>query len=79
MHVTVYSTTGRVVAMSQVPDNLAPQHVSADILRGKADRCSHIQKNLQLVLEDSEAEDYSRESEQGSNEEDGHPAEEKLS
>ena len=45
-------------ALSQVPDNLPPPLVSADIQRGKAGRCSSIWKNLQSVLEDSDAEDY---------------------
>ena len=74
MLVPVYDTTGRVVAMLQVPENLLLLPISADIPKGKAGRCSGIWKNLQAVLEDSKAEDYSGESEQGS---DGHPAEEK--
>ena len=77
MLIPVYNDTGRAVAMSQVPNNLPPLPVSADIPRGKAGRCSGIQKNLQAVLEDSEAEDYLGESEQGSDKEGGHPAEKK--
>ena len=78
MLVPVYDATGRVVATSQVQDYLSPLLISADIPRGKAGRFSGIWKNLQSALEDSEAEDYSGESEQGSNEEDGHPTDEKL-
>ena len=69
---------GRAMAMLQVPENLPPPAISAHILKGKAGRCSGIQKNLEEVLEDSKAEDYLEESEQGSDEEGGHPAEEKL-
>ena len=64
--------------MSQVPDNLPPLPISADILRGKGGRCSSIQKNLHSLLDDSETEDYSGESEQGSNKEGGLPIEEKT-
>ena len=78
MLVTVSNPTGKIVTMSQVPDNLPSLPISVDIPRGKADRCSDIWKNLQVVLEDSETEDYSGESEQGSDEEGGHPAEEVL-
>ena len=78
MLVPVYNATGRVVAMSQVPDNLPSSPTSADIPRGKAGRCSGIQKKLQAVLEDSKGKDYSVESEQGSDEEGGYPAQEKL-
>ena len=46
MLVLVYDTTGRVVAMLQVPENLPPLPVSADIPRGKAGRCLGIWKNL---------------------------------
>ena len=70
--------TGRVVAMPQVPNNVPPLLISADILRGKAERYSGIWKNLQAVLEDSEAKDYLEKCEQGSNEEGGHPTEERL-
>ena len=71
--VPVHDPTGKIVAMSQVCDNLLPLPILADIPRGKACRCSGIQKNLQVVLEDGEAEDYLGESEQGSDEEGGHP------
>ena len=74
----VSDSTGKVVAMLQLPDNLPPLPISADIPRGKTGRCSSIKKNLQPALEDREAEDYSGESEQGSNKEGGHPTEEKL-
>ena len=46
MLVPVYDGTGRVVAMSEVLDNFPPLPVSVDIQRGKAGRCSSIQKNL---------------------------------
>ena len=77
MLVPVYDTRGRVVAMSHVPENLPPPPISVDIPREKAGRCPSIWKNLQGILEDSEAEEYSGKSEQGSNEESGHPTDEK--
>ena len=77
MLVPVYDTMGRIVAMSQVPENLSPLSISADIPRGKSERCSDIWKNLQAVLEDREPEDYLEESEQGCDEDGDHPAEEK--
>ena len=77
--VPVYDSTGKVVAMSQVPDNIPPLPIATDILRGKAGRCSGIWKNLHSVLEDSEVEDYLGESEKGSDEEGDLPTEEKQS
>ena len=76
--VPVYNSTGKVVAMLQVPDNLPTLSISADIPIWKTERCCSIWNNLQSALEDSEAEDYSEESEQGSDEEGGHPTEQKL-
>ena len=78
MLVPVYDATAKIVAMSEVPDNLPPLPISADIMRGKAGRCSSILKNLQSALEDSKTKDYLEESEQVSNEEGGHSTEEKL-
>ena len=77
MLVLVYEAMGRIVAMLQVLENLPPLPVSADILREKAGRYSSIWKKLQAVPEDSDLKDYLGESKQGSNEEGGHPTEEK--
>ena len=77
MLVLIYNAMGRIVAMLQMPKSLPPLPVSAGILRWKARRCSGIWKNLHAVLEDSKPKDYLGESEQGSDEEGGHPTEEK--
>ena len=58
MLVPVYNAKGKVVAMLQVQENCPSPPISADILKGKVGRCSGIQKNLQAVLEDSNADDY---------------------
>ena len=65
--------------MSQVPEDLLPPPpILADILKGNTGRCSGVWKNLQVMLEDSESENYSgAESEQGSDEEGTHPTEER--
>ena len=78
MLVIAYNFTGKIVAMSQVPGTLPPPPISVDIQRGKVDRFSGIWKNLQAVVEDSKAEDYSGESEQGSDHDGDLPTEEKL-
>ena len=53
MLVPVYDYTGKTAAMSQVPENLPPLTVSADIPKRKVGRCSGVLENLQVVLEDS--------------------------
>ena len=75
--VPVYDPTGKIVAMSQVPDNPTLLPISVDIPREKEGRCFSIWKNLQVVLEDSKAEDYSWKTKQGSDHEGDHPTEEK--
>ena len=79
MLVPVHDLTGQTMAMSQVPENLPPLAIPADIPKEKVGRCSSVWKNLQAVLEDSESDICSgSESEQGSDEEGTHPTEKRL-
>ena len=75
--VPVCDAKGDVVAMFQVPEDLLPLPISVDNQGGKLRRCTVAWKNLQMMLEISEAENYSgADSEQVSDEEGSHPAEE---
>ena len=63
------------MSMSHVPENLPSPPILADILRGKAGKCSGIWRKQQAVPEDSEPKENLGEREQGSDEEGGYPAE----
>ena len=77
--VPVYDAKGNVVAASKIPEDLPPLPVSLDIPRGKSGRCSIAWKNLKTAIEDSEPENNSgAQSEQGSDEEDSQPTEERT-
>ena len=61
-----------------MPKDLHPSAVLAVISRGKTSRCSLVQKNQKVSLEDSKSEKYSgAESKQGSDEEGSYPVEER--
>ena len=59
MLVLVYDSKGNIVAMSQLPEDCPPPPISVDIPRRKTDTCLIVWKNLHMVLEDSESENYS--------------------
>ena len=58
MLVPVYDARGRVVAMSQVPDNFPPTVVSAGYPEREGRGMLQLPENLQSVLEDNKTEYY---------------------
>ena len=72
MLVLLYDSRRDVVAISQVPEDLPLSHP-----KGISGRCSKACKNLQIILKDSEVDNYfGAKSKQDSDEEDSHPLEE---
>ena len=80
MLMLVYDYKENIVAMSQAPGDLTPLPISMDIPRGRTGGCFGVWKNLDAAIEESGLQNYSQaESEQGSDEEGTHPAEERPS